>query len=110
MSDFIRAYGMKMAHNGVCRKCQKPRDKGNHDACDRWPGGFGMKTPKGIHYVGNSQETTLAELKKFVAAVCAGDDDSTPIQFEIRVREIFPPRDKQPKVKAGAGAVAVIPE
>lgn len=97
MSDFIRAYGMKMSHNGTCRKCKKSRDKGNHTECDRWPGGFGMTTPKGIHYTANSVETTLAELKKFVAAVCAGDADDTPVQFEIRVREVFPPKVKKQK-------------
>lgn len=100
MSYFIRTYEMKMSHNGTCRKCGKPRDKGNHTKCDRWPGGFGMKTPKGIHYTANSVDTTLAELKKFVAAVCAGDADDTPVQFDIRVREVFPPNIK--KVKAGA--------
>lgn len=106
MSDFIRAYGMKMSHNGTCRKCGKPRDKGNHTKCDHWPGGFGMKTPRGVHYAANSRETTIAELKKFVAAICAGEDDATPIHFDIRVREVFPDNAKPKKQPTASGRVA----
>ena len=100
MSAFLRMFSMKMSHNGTCRKCNTPRDKGRHTNCDRWPSGYGMKTPKGIHYTANSQETTVAELKKFVSMLVAGEDDDTPIQFEIRARAVFPPKIK--KQKAGA--------
>lgn len=40
---------------------------------------------KGFHYVSNSKESTLADLKSIVAAICAGDDDGTPVRFEIKI-------------------------
>lgn len=84
MSDFIRMYGMKMSHNGTCRKCGGRRDKGNHNKCDRWPSG--MSSRRGFHYVSNSVESTLADLKSVVAAISQGDSDDTPVQFELRIR------------------------
>jgi hypothetical protein len=89
MSDFIRVYGMKMSHIGTCAKCAKSREKGNHSQCDRWPGINSMRF--GFHYVANSKETTLAELKRVVEAICAGDSDQTPVQFEIRIRQRLNP-------------------
>lgn len=83
MSDFIRMMGLKMSHNGSCNKCGLPRDKANHKKCDRWPSYYGSS--KGFHYVANSKETNLAELKKIVEAICAGDNDKTPVRFEIRI-------------------------
>lgn len=83
MSDFIRMYGMKMSHNGACNKCGLQRDKGNHSKCDRWPVSHGCA--KGFSYVANSHETTIAELKAIIAAICAGDDDKTPVRFEIKI-------------------------
>jgi hypothetical protein len=106
MSDFIRAYGMSMSFNkGNCRKCGAPRDKGNHRKCDSWPGGMGMKTPKGLKYVANTDQTTLEELQNIVAAICAGEDvKNTPIHFEIRVREVFP-KEEKPKKQPNDGRV-----
>jgi hypothetical protein len=85
MSDFIRMMGLKMSHNGTCNKCGKPRDRANHSKCDRWPAGNGIS--RGFHYVANSQETSLAELKNIIAAICAGDDDRTPVRFDIRIMQ-----------------------
>jgi hypothetical protein len=87
MSSLIRMLGMKMSHNGTCRKCGQPRDKGNHSKCDRWPCGNGIG--KGFHYVANSKETNLAEFKKMIALIAKGDADDTPVQFEIRIRQVI---------------------
>lgn len=84
MSDLIRMYGMKCSHNGTCRKCGLPRDKGNHKPCDRWPSN-GMR--RGFRYVANSKETTLAELRNVVEQIVNGDSLDTPVQFEIRIRQ-----------------------
>lgn len=83
MSDFIRMLGMKMSRKGTCNKCGDPRDKGNHSKCDRWPIANGCS--KGFSYVSNSKESTLADLKSIVAAICAGDTDETPVRFEIKI-------------------------
>jgi hypothetical protein len=40
---------------------------------------------KGFSYVSNSHESTLADLKSIVAAICAGDADETPVRFEIKI-------------------------
>lgn len=93
MSYFIRMFGCKMSHNGICRKCKKPRIEGNHKNCDRWPGSMSMS--RGFHYVANSEETTLAELKRVVAAICGGDADNTPVQFELRIRQTAPAPDTE---------------
>jgi hypothetical protein len=85
MSDFIRMYGLKMSHKGVCNKCGDPTDKGNHRKCYRWPVSHGCA--KGFTYVANARETSLAELKAIVAAICAGDDDETPVRFEIKIMQ-----------------------
>ena len=94
MSDFIRMYGLVMSHNGTCNKCGIKRDKGNHSKCDRWPVRYG--TGKGFHYTSNSQESTLADLKSIVQAICAGDDDRTPVRFEIRIMQTRALDDTQP--------------
>ena len=73
MSDLIRMYGMKMSHNGTCRKCGEPRDKGNHSGCCRWPSGISTKNHAGFHYVANSVETNLAEFKKISDLILQGD-------------------------------------
>jgi hypothetical protein len=83
MSDLIRMMGMKISHNGTCNKCGNKRDIGSHSKCDRWPTMYG--SPKGFSYVSNSKESTLADLKTIVEAICAGDADETPIRFELKV-------------------------
>lgn len=88
MSDLIRMYGMKASQGGVCRKCGLERGNGNHTKCDRWPSMMSMNA--GFHHIGNSHQTTLGELKKLVALICMGDDDDTPVQYDIRIRQIFP--------------------
>ena len=88
MSDLIRMYGMKLSHNGTCRKCGVRRDKGNHSKCDRWPSG-GFSSIAGFHYTANSKESNLDEFKKITDLIARGDDPETPVQFEIRVRQII---------------------
>lgn len=83
MSDFIRMIGMKLSRKGTCNKCGEQRDKANHSKCDRWPVSHGCS--KGFSYVSNSRESTLADLKSIVAAICGGDDDATPVRFEIKI-------------------------
>ena len=85
MSDFIRMLGMKIAHNGICNKCGLRRDKANHQKCDRWPMRYGSS--KGFKYVSNSKESTLADLKDITAAICSGDDDATPVRFELKIMQ-----------------------
>lgn len=77
---------MKMSHNGTCRKCGIRRDKGNHKGCDRWPSMMSHRA--GFHYVANSKETTIAELKNIVNIITDRESDDTPLQFEIRVRQV----------------------
>lgn len=86
MSDLIRVYGMTCSHGGTCRKCGLPRAGGGarHDKCDRWPGNSSMN--RGFRYIANSQETTIGELKRTVAALSAGESDDTPIRFDLRIR------------------------
>ena len=84
MSDVIRAMGMGMSQNGACRKCGQPRESGSHSKCDRWPMKYGIS--KGFHFVGNSDLATVGELKKIIAAIVAGESDSQPLNFDIRVR------------------------
>lgn len=83
MSDLIRMRGMKMSHSGNCNKCGEPRSKGNHGKCDRWPTYHGSS--KGFHYVSNSKESKLVDLKGIVEAICDGDDPNTPVRFEIKI-------------------------
>jgi hypothetical protein len=83
MSDLIRMMHMEMSHNGTCRKCGQPRDKGDHSRCDSIRGGF--------IYRANSEETTLLELKAMVALICKGDSDDTPIQFKLQVKQCREP-------------------
>jgi hypothetical protein len=75
--------GLKMSHGGTCNKCGEPRNKGNHQKCDRWPSSHGCS--KGFHYVSNSKESDLADLKTVVAALCVGDDPKTPVRFELKI-------------------------
>lgn len=97
MSDLIRMYGMNVSHNGTCRKCGQPRDKGNHSKCDHWPCGNGCAV--GFHYVANSQETTISEFKKITELIAKGEDDDTPVQFEIRIHQVFPKKEKKSRVR-----------
>jgi hypothetical protein len=86
MSDLVWMYGMKMSQSGICRKCGVDRGKGNHKKCDRWPSMISSKA--GFQYNANSVETTIAELKKIVELIVAGEPEDTPVQFEIRIRGI----------------------
>ena len=86
MSDVIRAYGMKMSHNGHCRKCGISRDKGNHSKCDLWPCGNGVA--KGFQYIANSQETTIEEFKNITTLIVSGERDDTHVRFEIRITQV----------------------
>lgn len=83
MSDFIRMLGLGMSRSGTCNKCGLERNKANHSKCDRWPMSYGSS--KGFRYVSNSKESTLADLKGIVAAICAGDADETPVRFELKI-------------------------
>ena len=70
-----------MSHNGTCRKCGQQRDKGDHKRCDYFR--------TGLHYRANSKETTIAEFKSICALISEGEDDDAPVQFDIRIREVF---------------------
>lgn len=80
MSDLLRMMNLHMSHNGTCRKCGIPRDKGNHRKCDKFSSGF--------TYHANSKETTLAELRKIVEIICQDDRENTPIQFTLHIRQV----------------------
>jgi hypothetical protein len=49
--------------------------------------------------VGNAQETNLAELKRVVEAICKGDPDETPVQFDLRIRHRV--KEKHPAKEKG---------
>lgn len=85
MSDLIRMIGMKVSNKGACNKCGNSVESGYHANCNRWPVRYGLG--KGFHYTGNSRETTLADLKKIVTVICAGDVDETPVRFEIKIMQ-----------------------
>ena len=85
MSDFIRVMQCKMSSKGTCAKCGNPRNSGNHSKCDRWPSTYGGS--KGFHYVGNSVETNLDDLKTVVAGLMHGELLATPVRFEIRIMQ-----------------------
>jgi len=48
-----------------------------------------IKNHAGLRYVGNCQETTIAEFKRMAEIITRGESDETPVQFEIRIREII---------------------
>jgi hypothetical protein len=77
---------MVISHNGTCRKCKERRDKGSHKKCDRWPTANGVG--KGFKYIGNADETNVEEFKRVVSILTQGESDDTPVQFEIRIRQV----------------------
>lgn len=101
MSDVIRAYGMKMSHNGTCRKCGEPTNKSSHEKCYRWPVQYGIG--KGFHYVANTRETTVQELMDIVKLIVAGESVDQPIRFDLRIMAVSdtPPVAKVDATKEG---------
>ena len=93
MSDLIRAYGMTMSSGGNCAKCGEPRDKSNHERCDRWPGINSWK--RGFRYIGHSSDTTLRDLRWVMEALMNGEDEGTPVQFELRIRQRSQPQQEK---------------
>lgn len=97
MSDVIRAYGMSMAQNGICRKCKLPLEKGNHSKCDRWPATCGVC--KGFHFKANTEDTTIKFFKNIVDEIVAGESPDQAIRFEIKILAVAKP--KVPKKTQG---------
>ena len=79
MGGLVRLVSAKMSQKGSCRKCFQSRETGDHTKCDR-------VRPE-LTYTGNTVDTTVADLRKFVDAL----PEKHHIFFRVQIAGMIEP-------------------